>query len=365
MSKVILISQVPLPYHQIGSWTTLYKNYFGSDLIHIDSIVCEEPQIRFNDINYGIVSDNIVTKIKRRIKKKPHQDFIDTLLKLVEPNEKFIIQIIDNFGFAKALHTSLYHSPEIRKKLYIQFFYHGHDPFYGNFESRWFYQFVDEMVLLTKSSYVKHKNTYTVLPCLFSVFHNGVDDRKFFSISSDQKRSLKKQGNILDKTIFLWCSQDRPKKGLDFILNVWKSLGDQMEDCELWVVGAKRSESMRGVTFFGRILNDDLPKYYQAADVYLFPTLCQEGFGMSLIEALHCECYCIASALGGVPEVLNYGRYGKLIENPHFPDEWKVAILDFLNGKYEKNKLPNEKYTTTEWNTSMNRLITEAKQRML
>lgn len=361
MPKVILISQNPLPYQHVGSWTTMYKNYFQSNNCCIDTILCTEPETRFKNIDYCIVPNDFSTKVKKKLTKNTYQNYLESLIKYIKPNESYIIQIVDNFGFAKALNQYLINNKSLRKHLYIQFFYHGYPPFYGNFESRWFFEFIDEMVLLTKASYIAHKESYTILPCLFSVLHNGIDTSKFYALSGSAKNTLRKKYNVEDKTVFLWCSQDRPKKGLDLILYVWKTLIKKYDNVALWVIGAKRNEDIKHVSFFGKLPNDRLPEYYQTADCYLFPVLNQEGFGMSLIEALNCGNYCIASALGGVPEVLQHGKLGVLIENPHFINEWVLAIEAFLESKKSIKVQHNNLYTKEAWITNMNTIITNAK----
>lgn len=362
MTKVILISHIPLPYHEIGSWTTLYNNYILS-CNSIDFIVCPKPKKSYDHLYYSYYNshETFFDKLKRkfRLQNKWNSMFVALKSILISNSDKYIIQIVDNYGLGVELSQYLIKN-DLRKNCYLQFFYHGYLPFNDEF----IYQLVDEMVLLTHSSYTAMKKSVSSFPCKISILNNGIDNSKFYKQSITEKKLLKDQLDVSAKTVFLWCSQDRPKKGLDFILEVWKSLGKSVEDCELLVVGATRTIEIKGVRFLGQIPNDELPKYYQAADVYLFPTLCQEGFGMSLIEALHCGCYCIASSLGGVPEVLGYGKYGKLIEDPHFPDQWKSAILDYLDGDYNYEKLPKDKYSTKEWNTNMNRLIIDAKKSM-
>ena len=361
MSKVILISQKPLPYQHIGSWTTMYKNYFESDKNIIDTILCEAPNERFKNVDYCIVSNDFTAKVKRKLTKRSHQNYIDSLINYLQPDETYIIQIVDNFGFAKALKDYLIDHPKIRKQIYIQFFYHGYPPFFGNFESRWFFEFIDEMVLLTKASYIEHKNSYTILPCLFSVLHNGIDTSKFFPLSEDDKKALKKKHHVEDKTVFVWCSQDRPKKGLDLILYVWKTLIKKHSNIELWVIGAHREEEINQVKYYGKLPNASLPEYYQAADCYLFPVLNHEGFGLSLIEALNCGNYCIASALGGVPEVLQHGELGTLIENPHFISEWVEAIETFIKNKETYKTNQSNIYTKEEWIDNLNAIILNTK----
>jgi glycosyltransferase involved in cell wall biosynthesis len=361
MAKVILISQKPLPYHNIGSWTTMYKNYFETNKVAIDFILCEKPQTIFKNVEYLIVPNNFIIKVKRRITKKRYQAYIDTLLKNLNPSEKYIIQVVDNFGFIKALHTYLRTKKSLRNQLYIQFFYHGYPPFYGNFESRWFFEFIDEMVLLTHASYLVHKQMYTILPCLFSVLHNGIDTTKFYKITKKHKEELKLKHQVENKTVFLWCSQDRPKKGLDLILHVWKILIKKHKNIELWVIGANREMLISNVRFFGKIPNDELPEYYQVSDCYLFPTLWHEGFGMTLIEALHCGNHCIASVLGGIPEVMQYGKLGTLIENPHFIDEWVAAIEAYIVKQNSEIEMNQKLYTKEDWINGMNDIISKAK----
>ena len=142
MSKVILVSQNPLPYHTIGSWTNMYQNYFESGNSKIDIIICEAPKIRFESVTYKIVSNHLLNKINRRFFNIPHRAYIECLVDCLAPDEKYIIQIVDNFGFTKALFEFIKNKPSVRSQLYIQFFYHGYEPFYGNFESRWFFEVV-------------------------------------------------------------------------------------------------------------------------------------------------------------------------------------------------------------------------------
>jgi len=363
MSKVILISQIPLPYNKIGSWSTLYENYLQNNH-SIDYVVCGEPQLKFEKVKYSFVQNNFFDKVIKKVTKNPYVGYIKALSKIINPDEKYIIQIVDNFGIVKKIIHFL-EKENKRSQCYIQFFYHGFPPFYENFYSNWFFENIDEMILLTHDSYKVHKQTYTVLPTKFSVLHNGIDTSKFHKITPEKKADLKRELAITNKKVFVWCSQDRPKKGLDFILDVWKRINKEENDSILLVIGANREIKIDGVSFLGRIPNNELPKYYQIADCYLFPTLWHEGFGLSLIEALHCGCYCIASANGGVPEVLQYGKLGKLIEKPNFVEEWVSEIILFLSqGTSYNSVIPENLYSMESWNDGMNTIIENAKKNL-
>lgn len=361
-SQVVLISQLPLPYSKTGSWTTLYNNYLEKDH-KIDYLVCPTSKEKYDSVEYNFVSFTFFQKMQSKIFKKKKLEYINVLKKIIRPDKKYIIQIVDNYGMVKPVHDYLT-SKQIRENFYIQFFYHGFSPYSNINSGKYFYELVNEIIVLTHDSYKEFRKIINVLPCYFYVLHNGIDTTKFRKISDVDKKTLREKLELKDEKIFIWCSQDRPKKGLHVILEAWKKVYELKQNIILFVIGCERTENIEGVRFIGKVPNQDLPQYLQAADCYLFPTLCHEGFGLSLVEALHCGNYCIASALGGVPEVMQYGKLGKLIENPHFVSEWKDAINDFLNGKFEMPELQPQLYSMESWNDEMNKIIMNAKNRL-
>lgn len=358
MVHVILLSTFPLPYAKIGSWTTMYKNYITDDDHQIDYIICEEPEVRFPNVNYSIVGDTLADKITRKLTFYKI-GYIKALEKIVQPGEKYIIQLVDSFGIGYRIDEMLKRKG-MRENCYLQVFFHGFSPFLPP-QSADFYEMIDELVLLTHDSYRAHLDFYTVFPCRISVLYNGIDTSKFCQVTAPEKAQRKKTLGYDNQTVFLWLAQDRPKKGLHLILDAWRDFHALYPDTRLMIVGAKRDKAQQGVHYYGKIPNDQLPAYYQAADCYLFPTLCHEGFGLSLIEALNCGCYCIASALGGVPEVLRYGELGRLIANPNFKSEWVTAMTEFMEGAPKPLVPAQGIYAKQDWNSGMNAIITQAK----
>ena len=357
--KVILISQFELPFSKIGSWTTMYTNYLSSSN-KIDFVICPKPNQEIKTVNYVFTDKSLSEKVINKLVKKPYQNYLKALEKILENDTKYIIQIIDNFGIVSPLHEFLTRNNH-RQNCFIQFFYHGFDPFFGNFQSRPFFEHIDEMVLLTKSSYEEHLKYYTVLPCSFRILHNGVDTNLFHPVNPEVKHILKTKLQLENKIVFIWCSNDRPKKGLKFLINLWKKISKKHTHIHLLVVGNKLEIKHPAITSLGIILNNKLPAYYQMSDYFLFPTLCKEGFGMSLIEALHCGCYPIASALGGVPEVLEQGKFGSLIQNPNFYIDWEQAIEEVIIKKTILSEFSSQYYTLEQWCENQNKLIEETK----
>jgi len=361
MIKTILISQFALPFDGIGSWTTMYNYYLEETDHKIDIILCPKPSKKYKDVTYYLTGVSLAQKVSKRINRDRYFEILKHLDNIINDDDKYIIQLIDNHGIVETLDEFLT-KKGVKHNCFLQFFYHGFSPFYGNFASRSFFQSIDEHVNLTMDSYRDFKTYYSTLPCRFSVQHNGVDRKQFKPLSTQEKTEQKIKMNVANKTVFLWCSQDRPKKGLDFILDVWKRVFYENKQIELWVVGAERNIEIEGVRFFGRIPNKDIALYFQTSDIYLYPSLWKEGFGLTLIEALACGNLCIASENGGIPEVLNYGEYGVLISRPNFIEDWAQAILQALNtvDTYKLN-LPEGKYDLNTWSSAMNQKIENAK----
>jgi len=201
--KVILISQVPLPYSKIGSWTTLYNNYLDNDH-KIDYIVCTETGKKYSSVKYHFVKATFFDKLLRKVFKRKNLQYLRALGKIIQKNEKYIIQIIDNYGMVKPVHDYLV-SKKVLDNCYIQFFYHGFSPYIKSNSGIDFYEAIDELIVLTHDSYKEYKKTINVLPCHFSVLHNGIDTKKFKKVSVFEREDLRRKFDIENKKVFVWC----------------------------------------------------------------------------------------------------------------------------------------------------------------
>ncbi len=81
---------------------------------------------------------------------------------------------------------------------------------------------------------------------------------------------------------------------------------------------------------------DDMPDIMSALDIFVLPSL-NEAVGMALVEAQAAGVACVASRVGGVPEVLADGRTGLLVE-PSNPRGLADAIMELLLDKDKRLK---------------------------
>ena len=366
--KTVLISTFPLPYEGIGSWTT-ELNYLLERENEIDYIICPSSIIKIEKpVQFFVKPRTFIDKIKGKFNYgNRFNPFIRGLKKVLEIEDKIILQVKDNLGLLKELLLFIKKN-ELRNKIYIQYHYHSFLPFISE---NWMIEQIDELVLLTDNSYYAIKSVTDSLALRISILSDGVDSTKFKPIGNQaEKKQLREKLSIeQNKMIFVWCSQDRKKKGLDIILSTWEKLFKNNEYIELLIFGIDRDIKMEGIKMMGKVPNQEIIAYHQASDFYLFPSLCQEGFGLSLVEAMKCGSYCISAKNGASEFILGKGTYGKLIERPHIVEDWVRAIEESIKEYNENNRLnpylqniPKNILDIHDWHLGYNSLLKEAKK---
>ena len=145
----------------------------------------------------------------------------------------------------------------------------------------------------------------------------GVDAEHFHPESLQQ--NIRKELRIPGEMI-LFVGRLVEKKGVEHLLNAMPSVISAYPQAVLVIVGegtqrqgleelAQRLGIQPWVRFLGRIPNDELPKYYVAADVFVGPSVVDkfgdtEGLGIVFLEAAACQVAMIGTSVGGISDVL-------------------------------------------------------------
>ena len=370
--ETILISELPLPFHKVASWTNMYGYLLDNKTHPFDYVICPKPKVEASGINYQYLRQvNVIDKVKNKLPSKSrHGNYIEALDKIIKPKKKYVIQIVDNSGIVVPIQKYLIEKHD-RTDFYIQYYFQGFAPIVTRKKGKDFLYAINEFFFLSRLSYKAYLRFYDDCPFKARILYNAIDINKFHTVDKDRKRDLRNQLGINENDkLFIWCSQDRPKKGLHIALEAFEKVYKTNQNTKLLIVGINRDIHQDGVINVGRVRNMELPIYYQMSDVYLFPTLWKEGFGIVLAEAMYCGCYIIGSDQGSVREVLGDGKYGVLIEYPNLVDEWVVAMHNAVeelsnNGNRYTERIPKDLYSLDKWCELINQYVEEAKQKLI
>jgi glycogen(starch) synthase len=144
-----------------------------------------------------------------------------------------------------------------------------------------------------------------------------------------------------DPPVLLGLGRLVPDKGFDVALRALALLPDRWSHVRMMIVGEgtdrSRLESLcrelglsDRVEFHGRVSNAEVPALVNRSTLLLLPSRWQEPFGIVCLEAAVMERAVVASRVGGVPEVVEDGVTGMLVE-PDQPEALARGIKALLD----------------------------------
>lgn len=83
------------------------------------------------------------------------------------------------------------------------------------------------------------------------------------------------------------------------------------------------------VHFAGRQAHDALPRFLNAADIFVQPSVGEEAFGISVVEAMACGLPAVVSRNGGMVEIVEHGQNGLLLP-PGDVDTWADGLQSLV-----------------------------------
>jgi glycosyltransferase involved in cell wall biosynthesis len=168
------------------------------------------------------------------------------------------------------------------------------------------------------------------------VVPNGVDTSLFKQVGKKEKSTILFV-SILDKYHVF--------KGFDYLLNALPIIRKTMPDFKLKVIGegelkvvyqkiVKQMGFSKHVLFVGEKNQQELPKYFSAASVFVLPSIHTEGYGIVLLESLACKTPVVTTSIAGLSTDIRKYEAGRIVE-PENEKELASALLQLL----QSNKL--------------------------
>jgi glycosyltransferase involved in cell wall biosynthesis len=252
---------------------------------------------------------------------------------------KFDIIHSHQYGFFPA--TAGFVSAKSHKTPHI-FTPHYHPPIYGR--RRWFlfslYHVTQGLPILNFSDMVLPITNYEkIMLCKLGandnnmkIIPNPVDTTEFVP----HKVKGKTRENVV-----LYVSYLLENKGAHIAFDIAEQILKERRDVKFVFIGhgpletnlkrRSRKYGKRHFLFLKNISQNELIKWYSRADVFVLPSY-YEAFGLVLAEAMACETPVVSTRVGGIPEVVNDGKTGYLVDYGDW-NTFKDRIIELLDNK--------------------------------
>jgi glycosyltransferase involved in cell wall biosynthesis len=162
------------------------------------------------------------------------------------------------------------------------------------------------------------------------MIHNGIDLERFHRMP-DARKLL---GLPEDKKVLLfvahhngWTADER-KGGHVFARALAEIVIPKFPDLIVLAAGGGMIPNLPNVKPLGFINQQEISKYYSAADIFVAPSLA-DNLPYTVLEAMACETPVVASRVGGIPEEVEDNKTGKLF----LPGSWQelgAALVELL-----------------------------------
>lgn len=176
-----------------------------------------------------------------------------------------------------------------------------------------------------------------------------------------------------DETLVLWQGIVRPYKGLDFLLAAWSKIDARSLKARLLIVGTGESGLLKAIkeqiarldlqesvrVDFRFVPDEELPKYYQAADVMVYPYREVTTSG-ALMTALAYRKPIVATNLPAFREVLRDEETALLVEYGDV-DALASALGQLIRDPNKRERLASEVASSGNFN-SWGRIARETRQ---
>lgn len=180
---------------------------------------------------------------------------------------------------------------------------------------------IDKSDIVTAVSESLKEQTYELIDTVkpIETIYNFVDERVY---CPQDAGNLKEQFGIQeDEKVIIHVSNFRKIKNLPHIVDAFMKIRGNVK-AKLLLVGdgpekhrvmdqVKESPYVKDVLFLGK--QENLAELYAISDLKLLLSQ-QESFGLVLLEAMACGVPCIGTTVGGIPEVIDHGVDGYLVE---------------------------------------------------
>lgn len=205
------------------------------------------------------------------------------------------------------------------------------------------------------------------------LIHNGVDPYKLEIFGKDEakiklfeKLPQRQRGFLHAKIVVGTVANFYKTKGLEYFIEAIKLLraepaiadaafvviggGPEKEKLELQI---KESEMKNKIFLAGKL--PDARKYLAAFDIFILPSV-KEGFPWTLLEAMAAKLPVVVTNVGAVPEIIEDGKNGFVIE-PGKPEPLAQKIKELMGNEHLRHELGIQAHQTVVLKFDLNKMV--------
>ncbi len=230
----------------------------------------------------------------------------------------------------------------------------------------------DVIIVNNKHDFIQAQELKIIPKEKIKLVHNGIDTYKinFLPASEARLKLFEKiarySGKIFQtKTLVGTVANLYPAKGLDYLLSAASHFKND-DDIAFVVIGdgPERAKIEKTITEKGLskkvFLVGRLPEasqYLTAFDIFVLPSV-KEGFPWSVLEAMAAKVPVIATRVGAVPEIIEDGKNGFLVE-PENPQAIAEKIKEIQENDYLKQELGIQGHQTVLFKFGADQMVKE------
>ncbi|MBN2119682.1 MAG: glycosyltransferase family 4 protein [Candidatus Omnitrophica bacterium] len=231
----------------------------------------------------------------------------------------------------------------------------------------------DKIITLTQKGKDDHVLYGIAKPDKFIPIHNGINLEEFTDSGKDMVGEKKKLGLPLDCPVIGTVTRFEPVKANRYFIDSLPRVVEKFPNIKVLLAGEgsqrrdlqRRVENLslsNNVIFMG--MRKDIPQVLRVMDLFVLSSL-NEGLGICLLEAQAMGLPVVATAVGGVPEVVKDGITGILV-NARDPKALAEAIIKILDDNSlrrhmseEAKKFVKDKFSLEQMIEKISRLYEE------
>lgn len=245
---------------------------------------------------------------------------------IVEYTKKKKIDIIVvHHGGAKCNYIYLELKKRLKNVKFVRYFHSSYDKYsFGNDESfvkRKIAKYImkktiassDLLIFISDAVRKSFLGEFRINEEKSIVIYNGIGN-EFYSKNEDKK--------IENKIAFV--GRLTKVKGVNILIDAFNIVKQKGIDSTLTIVGdgEEKNELIEKVSNYGLGNNviftgrqSNIIQYLDNADIFVYPSICEEGFGISVVEAMARGCIPITFNKGGLPEIIKNEKNGFIVND--------------------------------------------------